>query len=736
MRLNISWNLCYLCHSGSIQNLKDGNREGDIVPASSHSGIYHVRKAESGKLQGFGSSMMKSIVRFFGLEEDAADQKELWQNRRQSYYRGKIKKDHVKEAPGLDYIDSPDRECFRDRPTTVKPKESVFKMTWKGIKYLSRKKPKKKAVRKPVQSRSVSIPRLHSVEGKMIGDRVHEPRRLVNHYSFFDDDDYKPFPAEGLHREGASLERIRVSVAPTTIEGEGLDEPDFSFDPMTRVAKELIREEPEGRRPGMGFMGRLCDRKMKKQAEPRPVGDDHRPYFTWWVTFVQIVIFIVSVSVYGFAPIGVSETMHKDLILKPDLRLEKAAHLEIDNFWMGPRQADLIHLGAKYSPCMRRDEQLESILAVGRAEEKSSGCCIRDDGSGCSQMTREKCSDFLSSFEKWSPTNRGPRGQVSGAVCGTDPTYCKTPASVATFKWDENDITKWPLCTETGIPNNTQASKSDRHMTCNILGRPCCHGIQGECMITTREHCDFMRGHFHQDAFLCSQVNCLNQICGMISFSDPNRPDQFYRLWTSLFLHGGFVHLIISVLFQMLFMRDMEKLFGCIRISIIYLGSGIGGNLASITFLPYQVEVGPAGSQFGILACFLVELLTTSQKLEKPIREYLKLGGFILVLFLLGFLPWIDNWAHLSGFIFGFFFAFAFIPYSYIGAFSVKKKAFSVVFALLGISLLYTLFIIIFYVLPLENCDGCQYFNCIPFTPKFCQNMDVTLKRNTTYNSW
>lgn len=39
-------------------------------------------------------------------------------------------------------------------------------------------------------------------------------------------------------------------------------------------------------------------------------------------------------------------------------------------------------------------------------------------------------------------------------------------------------------------------------------------------------------------------------------------------------------------------MRDVEKLAGCIRIAVIYFGSGIAGNLASAIFLPYQVEVG------------------------------------------------------------------------------------------------------------------------------------------------
>lgn len=35
------------------------------------------------------------------------------------------------------------------------------------------------------------------------------------------------------------------------------------------------------------------------------------------------------------------------------------------------------------------------------------------------------------------------------------------------------------------------------------------------------------------------QVSCLNNVCGMIPFHNPDVPDQFYRLWTSLFIHAG-----------------------------------------------------------------------------------------------------------------------------------------------------------------------------------------------------
>lgn len=37
------------------------------------------------------------------------------------------------------------------------------------------------------------------------------------------------------------------------------------------------------------------------------------------------------------------------------------------------------------------------------------------------------------------------------------------------------------------------------------------------------------------------QVSCLDDVCGMIPFYFPEIPDQFYRLWTSLFLHAGYV---------------------------------------------------------------------------------------------------------------------------------------------------------------------------------------------------
>jgi hypothetical protein len=85
-----------------------------------------------------------------------------------------------------------------------------------------------------------------------------------------------------------------------------------------------------------------------------------------------------------------------------------------------------------------------------------------------------------------------------------------------------------------------------------------------------------MHGYFHEDATLCSQVveavgilratgvltlwkpqtwlasqgrttdpvsptqvHCLDKVCGLLPFLNPEVPDQFYRIWLSLFLHAG-----------------------------------------------------------------------------------------------------------------------------------------------------------------------------------------------------
>lgn len=60
-------------------------------------------------------------------------------------------------------------------------------------------------------------------------------------------------------------------------------------------------------------------------------------------------------------------------------------------------QVDLIHLGAKFSPCLRRDTEIATRMQRDKDEEKDSGCCVQNDNSGCVQTLRKDCSVHKSS---------------------------------------------------------------------------------------------------------------------------------------------------------------------------------------------------------------------------------------------------------------------------------------------------------------------------------------------------
>lgn len=50
---------------------------------------------------------------------------------------------------------------------------------------------------------------------------------------------------------------------------------------------------------------------VKEQLEDL---EDHRPFFTYWVTTVQILILALSIFAYGLGPIGVDLTQRSGLV--------------------------------------------------------------------------------------------------------------------------------------------------------------------------------------------------------------------------------------------------------------------------------------------------------------------------------------------------------------------------------------------------------------------------------------
>ncbi len=135
---------------------------------------------------------------------------------------------------------------------------------------------------------------------------------------------------------------------------------------------------------------------------------------------------------------------------------------EPSNLWLGPSALGLVRAGAGFAPCMRPSSSaLATALHSSRSRERRSGCCVRNDRSGCAQTAPEHCSPVLSEFRE-------------GTVCGLDPRHCASPASAPPFQWGE-DITKWPLCKKRrdwGEGNHrTDSVGETSHMKCDVVAR-------------------------------------------------------------------------------------------------------------------------------------------------------------------------------------------------------------------------------------------------------------------------
>jgi membrane associated rhomboid family serine protease len=229
----------------------------------------------------------------------------------------------------------------------------------------------------------------------------------------------------------------------------------------------------------------------------------------------------------------------------------------------------------------------------------------------------------------------------------------------------------------------------------------------------------------------------MEDVCGMLPFATPGRPDQFYRLYTSLFLNAGFVHLIIVVSIQLFVMRDLEKLVGSLRLSVIYFGSGIIGNLASSIFVPYRAEVGPSGALFGVLATFIMEVIKAWEVLRNPWLALAQMFGIMGIMIIFGLVPWVDNYAHTFGFLAGLLLSYALLPE--LEKFPIiagggggerthrdtRKNLLKSGLAVAVTIAIFCILMAIFYSVAFD-CTVCKILSCVPIFSDFCaeQNID------------
>lgn len=145
----------------------------------------------------------------------------------------------------------------------------------------------------------------------------------------------------------------------------------------------------------------------------------------------------------------------------------------------------------------------------------------------------------------------------------------------------------------------------------------------------------------------------LKALCGFSGF-DNDHPDQWYRFIVPMFLHAGLIHIGFNLLLQLTMGREMEKAIGSIRFGIVYFSSGIfgfvlGGNFAATAI----ASTGASGCLFGIIALVFLDLIYCWNERPHPVKDLMWILLDIIISFVLGLLPGLDNFSHIGGFLMG-----------------------------------------------------------------------------------
>lgn len=149
--------------------------------------------------------------------------------------------------------------------------------------------------------------------------------------------------------------------------------------------------------------------------------------------------------------------------------------------------------------------------------------------------------------------------------------------------------------------------------------------------------------------------------------------ENYAALVTSIFLHGGFMHLASNMLFLWIFGDNLEDEMGHIPFLLFYLACGIGASVAQFITDPMSTipTVGASGAIAGVMGGYL--LLFPKARVDififlvvffriLPIPAWIMLGLWFALQLFNGFNVdtsggGVAYWAHAGGFIIGFVFA-------------------------------------------------------------------------------
>jgi membrane associated rhomboid family serine protease len=205
-------------------------------------------------------------------------------------------------------------------------------------------------------------------------------------------------------------------------------------------------------------------------------------------------------------------------------------------------------------------------------------------------------------------------------------------------------------------------------------------------------------------------------------FGDLIEQGQWYRLVTPIFLHAGLLHLMMNLFALKNIGVPAENEFGHLKILFIFILSGIFGVLMSNLFAPNVVSVGASGGIFGLFGACWADIALNFRLYRGHARKVVtQLGFSTFANFLIGLVPFVDNFAHMGGMIAGFLMGLSLLVHKRYTRQGELKPLYRHQMILRWVSLIFfPLIFVLFAVLVFtgENlqdaCPNCVYFTCIP----------------------
>ena len=122
---------------------------------------------------------------------------------------------------------------------------------------------------------------------------------------------------------------------------------------------------------------------------------------------------------------------------------------------------------------------------------------------------------------------------------------------------------------------------------------------------------------------------------------------EYYRLFTCMFVHAGFSHIICNTITLWQYGILVENAYGTRKFILLYILSGLGASLGSaginMIFNRAIISVGASGAICGLLGIIIADLKGNKK------GKFINILCGLVPLFIIGITPGVDNIAHFSG---------------------------------------------------------------------------------------